>query len=101
MDVLKEIAQAEGRAREIEQEFRQKAEALAAASKGRVAGAREQAAKALETGLAALRAELATSLEMEKKKVTEAGREAQERLERQVKENAARAAAIIMKRVGL
>ena len=77
MDVLKEIAQAEGRAREIEQEFRQKAEALAAASKSRVAGAREQATRALETGLATLRAELAKSLELEKKKVTEAGREAQ------------------------
>ncbi len=100
MDVLKEIAQAESRAREIEQEFRQKAEALVASSKERVARARQDAEKTLEAGLASLRAELDASLEQEKKKVAEAGREAQARLERQVRENSSRAIGIILKRIG-
>ncbi len=101
MDVLKEIAQAEARAREIEQEFRRKAEALAAASKDRIAAARREAEKSLEAGLAALRADLDRSLEQEKRTIAESGREAQARIERQVRDNTARAVQIILQRIGL
>jgi hypothetical protein len=100
MDVLKEIAQAESRARDIEQEFRRKAEALAADSKARLDRARQEAETSLEAGLAALHSQLDASLVLEKKKVTGAGRETQDRLERQVRENAARAVEIMLKRIG-
>jgi hypothetical protein len=101
MDVLKEIAQAESRAREIDLEFRKKAEALAESAKGRLAEARETSGKTLEKELAVLRAELDASLAAEKNKVSEAGRQAQEKLERQVRENSSRAVQIVLKRVGL
>jgi vacuolar-type H+-ATPase subunit H len=101
MDVLKEIAQAEGRARDIEREFTQKAEDLMKATKGRLARTREESEKALENELAALRADLDRALEQEKKKVLEASREAQGTLERQVRENTSRAIPLVLKEIGL
>jgi vacuolar-type H+-ATPase subunit H len=101
MDVLKEIAQAEGRAKEIEQEFKKKAEALAEAAKGRLTSSRADSEAALEKEISGLRAELDRRLEQEKAKVTAAGRQAQEKLERQVRENSSRAIEIILKKIGL
>jgi vacuolar-type H+-ATPase subunit H len=101
MDVLKEIAQAEGRAREIDLEFRKKTEDLVEAAGGRLAQSRAESEKTLERELAAMRAELDRSLELEKNKVTEAGRKAQETIERQVRDNSSHAVQILMKTLGL
>jgi hypothetical protein len=101
MDVLKEIARAESRAREIDLEFSKKTEALAESARERLALSRADAEKALEAELAALRAELASSHAAEKKKVSEAARASQEKLERQARENVSRATAIILERIGL
>lgn len=101
MDVLKEIAQAEGRARDIEREFKQKAEDLVRAAKERLLRSREESEKRLESELAALRADLDRSLELEKKKVLEASREAQATLERQVRENTSHAIQLVLKGIGL
>ncbi len=101
MEVLKEIALAEGRARDIEREFKQKAEGLAKATKDHLARTREEAEKALENELAALRADLDRSFEQEKKKVIDGSRETQATLERQVRENTARAIQLVLKELGL
>jgi vacuolar-type H+-ATPase subunit H len=101
MDVLKEIAQAEGRAREIEREFTQKAVSLANATRERLARTREESEKTLENELASLRADLDRALEQEKKKVLEASRETQATLERQVRENTSRAIQLVLKEIGL
>ena len=101
MDVLKEIAQAEGRARDIEREFKQKAEDLVRTAKERLLLSREESEKRLESELAALRADLDRSLELEKKKALDASREAQATLERQVRENTSRAIQLVLKGIGL
>jgi vacuolar-type H+-ATPase subunit H len=101
MDVLKEIAQAEGRARDIEREFTQKAVSLANATREHLARAREDSEKTLENELASLRADLDRALEQEKKKVLEASRETQATLERQVRENTSRAIQLVLKEIGL
>ena len=101
MDVLKEIAQAEGRAKEIEREFRKKSEDLVQAARGRLELSRIESEKTIEKELAVLRADLDRSLELEKSKVTEAGCKAQETIERQVRDNSSRAAQILMKEIGL
>ena len=48
MDVLKEIAQAEGRAKEIEREFRKKSEDLVQAARGRLELSRIESEKTIE-----------------------------------------------------
>jgi vacuolar-type H+-ATPase subunit H len=101
MDVLKEIAQAEGHARDIERDFKQKAEELVKAAKERLSRSREESEKRLQGELAALQAELDRSLELEKKKVLDTGRETQATLERQVRENSSRAVQLILKEIGL
>lgn len=101
MDVLKEIAQVEGRARDSKQDFKKKAKALAVTTKERLARSLEESEKALEGELASLKAELEYTLKQEKAKVTEAGRQAQATLERQVRENASRAVQLILKEIGL
>jgi len=101
MDVLKEILQAEEKAREIEREYAAKAKSLAAVTVAelvRVNAAREAS---LERDLAALKSELDGDLEREKKAASDRTRAELDGLSAAVKAQGGTAASIILKKAGL
>jgi len=101
MDVLKEIQQAEEKAREIAREYEGKAKALAAATAGELERLRAAREAALEAELAALQAKLDGDLEREKKTAADSTRAELEGLAAGVKARGGAAASIILRKTGL
>jgi hypothetical protein len=101
MDVLKEIQQAEEKAREIEREYDGKAKSLAAATAAELERLRAAREAALAAELAALQAKLDADLEREKKAAADRARADLERLAAGVKARGGAAASIILRKAGL
>ena len=101
MDVLKEIAQAEEKAREIEREYAGKAKSLAAVTAEELARVRAEREATLERDLAALKAQLDGDLEREKNAASDRTRTELDGLSAAVKARGIAAASIILRKAGL
>jgi hypothetical protein len=101
MDVLKEIQQAEAKAREIEAAYAEQAKSLAAGTAEELARVRAEREAALELELAALKTRLAADLEREKKAASGRTRAELDGLAAAVKARGAAAAARILRKAGL
>lgn len=101
MDVLKEIQQAEEKARAIGREYDGKAKSLAAATAGELERLRAAREAALEAELAALQAKLDGDLEREKMTAADRTRVELEKLSSAVKARGGAAASIILRKAGL
>jgi hypothetical protein len=101
MDVLKEIQQAEARAREIERTGAEKAAALAAATAAELARVGAEKAAALERDLASLKDTLARDLEREKTAAADRARTEIEAITARAAAGRAAAQALILSKAGI
>jgi hypothetical protein len=101
MDVLKEIQQAETKAREIESEYAEKAKSLAAGTDAELARVRAEREAILERELAALKTRLDGDLEREKKVASDHASAELAELAARTRARGDAAAAIILGKAGL
>jgi len=100
MDVLKEIQQAEKKARELALEYEQKAQDLLSAVAEELKNKRAAADKKLEGELSAFRAGSEKDMEEKKKKMLAEAKAQREALEKRVEEKRGQAVELILKKLG-